>query len=188
MNWRTTSAMGQSDRPTLELTLDNYSLAELDRLARDKPLLRLSESVAANIAAGAKYVQDISGQDRHIYGVNTGFGSLCETRVSPDRMSDLQHKHLMSHACGVGEAVPEHISRLVMLVKLLTFRAGRSGVRLSTVERLLDHWNADMIPVIPKRGTVGASGDLAQLAHLALPLIGMGQVHHRGRVVPAEAE
>ncbi|MEV0681653.1 histidine ammonia-lyase [Actinosynnema sp. NPDC050436] len=179
------SPAAPADRPVRELTLDDYTLAELGAIARERPLLRLSEEVAKNIDDGARYVLSISRQDRHIYGVNTGFGSLCETRIPPDRMSDLQHKHLMSHACGVGEAVPEHISRLVMLVKVLTFRAGHSGVALSTVQRMLEHWNADVIPVIPKRGTVGASGDLAPLAHLALPLIGLGEVHHRGRVAPA---
>ncbi|SDH31287.1 histidine ammonia-lyase [Lentzea fradiae] len=179
------SPAAPADRPVREITSANHSLAELGAIARERPLLRLSDEVAKTIDDGARYVLSISRQDRHIYGVNTGFGSLCETRIPPDRMSDLQHKHLMSHACGVGDPVPEHISRLVMLVKLLTFRAGHSGVSLATVERMIEHWNAGVIPVIPQRGTVGASGDLAPLAHLALPLIGLGEVYHRGRRVPA---
>lgn len=175
-----------ADRPTIEVTLDTYPLAELAAIARDRPRLRLSDAVEKNIVSGARYVRSIAGEDRHIYGVNTGFGSLCETRIDPDRMSDLQHKHLVSHACGIGEPVSEYLSRLVMLVKLLTFRAGRSGITLQTVNRMLDHWNTDVIPVIPKRGTVGASGDLAPLAHLALPLIGLGEVHRDGDIVPAD--
>jgi histidine ammonia-lyase len=169
-----------------EIAPGRYTLDELRRIAAEEHRLVLSEEVAAKIDAGAGYVAAISGQDRHIYGVNTGFGSLCETRISPGQMSDLQHKHLVSHACGVGDFVPEHISRLVMLVKLLTFRAGHSGITLGVVERMLDFWNAGVIPAIPKKGSVGASGDLAPLAHMALPLIGLGKVHHQGKIVDTD--
>jgi histidine ammonia-lyase len=178
--------MPAHERPTVEITASRYTTDDLTTIARDKPRLSLAPDVAKRIGAGADYVARIADQDRHIYGVNTGFGALCETRIPPDRMSDLQHKHLMSHACGIGPTMPEHVSRLAMLVKLLTFRAGHSGISARVVDRMLDMWNADLIPTIPKKGTVGASGDLAPLAHLALPLIGLGSVYRDGEVVPAQ--
>lgn len=168
-----------------EIILDFYTLDDLRHIVDTLPFLRLSDAAAAKIDAGARYVQTIAGQDRHIYGVNTGFGSLCETRIPPEQMSALQHNHLLSHACGVGEIVPERISRLAMLIKLLTFRTGHTGISLDTVERMLDFWNNGVIPAIPKKGSVGASGDLAPLAHMALPLAGMGKVHFQGQIVDA---
>ncbi|PRX96528.1 histidine ammonia-lyase [Allonocardiopsis opalescens] len=176
-----------ADRPTVEISTDFYSLDALMALVDEPPRLALAPEVAERIDAGARYVERIAPQDRHIYGINTGFGPLCETRIPADRMSELQHKHLVSHACGVGEPVPERVSRLAMLVKLLTFRAGYSGISLEAVQRVLDLWNADVIPVVPKKGTVGASGDLAPLAHLALPLIGLGKVRVDGRITDAGA-
>ncbi len=167
------------------IDLHRYSIDELCRLADEPPELHLAPEVADKIDAGARFVAAKAAQDRYLYGVNTGFGSLCETRVMAGEMERLQYNHVVSHACGVGELVPEKISRLVMLVKLLTFRTGHTGISRPTVERLLEHWNRGAIPAIPKKGTVGASGDLAPLAHMALPLLGLGRVHFEGRVVDA---
>nr|AYM54407.1 histidine ammonia-lyase [Phaselicystis flava] len=177
--------MSVEARTTRSITLDFYSLDDLRALVEERPRLSLDPKVAEKIEAGARYVQRKAQEDRYIYGVNTGFGSLCETRVRPDEVELLQYNHVVSHACGVGEPVSENVSRLVLLIKLLTFRTGHTGVSLETVNRLLDFWNHDVIPVIPKKGTVGASGDLAPLAHLSLPLLGLGKVHFRGGVAPA---
>lgn len=179
--------MSNHTKPTHVLTLEYYTLRDLQYVLETKPYLRLSPEVEAKIDAGAMYVRTISQQDRHIYGVNTGFGSLCETRIAPEQMSDLQHKHLMSHACGIGEFVPEHISRLAMFIKILTFRTGHTGITSDVVKRILDFWNRGIIPAIPKKGSVGASGDLAPLAHLALPLLGLGHVYLNGQVVETES-
>ena len=168
-----------------QISLDFYSLNEFRQVIEALPPLALNDEVAGRIGQGARYVQEKAEQDIHIYGVNTGFGSLCETRIGADEVELLQYNHVVSHACGVGEAVPERIVRLMMLIKLLTFRTGHTGISLPTVQRLLDFWNAGLIAVVPKRGTVGASGDLAPLAHLALPLLGLGQVSYRGEVRPA---
>jgi histidine ammonia-lyase len=173
-------------RPVVDITFDRFTLADLCSIADGRPLLRLAPDVRETIARGSRYVAEIASQDRHTYGVNTGFGSLCETQVSADEMSELQHRHLLSHACGIGEPVPERTSRITMLVKLLTFRAGRSGITPELVQRLLDFWNADVIPVIPEKGTVGASGDLAPLAHMSLPLVGLGQVYFHGEIVDTQ--
>ncbi|MDC0710659.1 histidine ammonia-lyase [Stigmatella sp. ncwal1] len=170
---------------THALSLAFYSLHELRALVEELPQLTLAPEVVERIAAGAQYVQKKAQEDRYIYGVNTGFGALCETRVTPEEVELLQYNHVVSHACGVGEIVPERISRLVMLIKLLTFRTGHTGVSLETVQRMLDFWNHGIIPAIPKKGTVGASGDLAPLAHMAMPLLGLGKVHLRGQLVDA---
>jgi histidine ammonia-lyase len=162
------------------LSRDFYRLADLGALLRSRPRLTLGPEVQGKIRAGAEFVQRKAREDRFIYGVNTGFGALCETRVQPDEIEQLQYNHVVSHACGVGDLVPEDMVRLTMLIKLLTFRGGHTGISLPTVERLIELWNHDILPAIPKKGTVGASGDLAPLAHMALPLLGLGRVLHRG--------
>lgn len=175
--------MNSSQKPTHKLSLRYYTLDDLKYLVETKAHIKLDAEVAEKIEAGARYVQAKAKEDRYIYGVNTGFGSLCETRVGPEEVEELQFRHIVSHACGVGKLVPENISRLMMLIKLLTFRTGHTGISVAVVQRLLDFWNNDVIPAIPKKGTVGASGDLAPLAHMALPLLGMGKVYFRGEVV-----
>ncbi len=167
------------------LTLDFYDTSALRNLVETQPKLSLHPQVESAIRAGAEFVKAKGAEDRYIYGVNTGFGSLCETRIKPEEMETLQHNLLLSHSVGIGEIVPERISRLALLNKLLTFRSGHTGVSLDVVNRMLDFWNNDVIPTIPKRGTVGASGDLAPLAHLAQPLVGLGKVHYRGKIVEA---
>lgn len=167
------------------ITSDFYRLDDLRPILDDRPRLELAPEVEEAIRRGAEFVQRLAKEDRHIYGVNTGFGSLCEERVRPDEVELLQYNHVVSHACGVGPIVEERLCRLALVIKLLTFRTGHTGISLSTVERILDHWNHDIIPATPQKGTVGASGDLAPLAHLALPLLGMGQVYRDGELVDA---
>ena len=175
--------MEQVSRKTHTISLRNYSLQDFASLLDQNPLLKLDAEVQAKVRGGARFVMKKAEEDRYIYGVNTGFGSLCETRVSPQQMEELQFNHVVSHACGVGEVMPEAISRLALFIKLLTFRSGHTGISLETVERMIEFWNNGIIPVIPKKGTVGASGDLAPLAHLALPLLGLGKVYFRGELV-----
>ena len=175
-----------SSAPEHALSLAFYSLQDLRALVEEMPRLTLAPEVAERIDAGARYVQKKAQEDRYIYGVNTGFGALCETRVTPAEVELLQYNHVVSHACGVGDIVSERVSRLVMLIKLLTFRTGHTGVSVETVRRLLDHWNHGVIPAIPKKGTVGASGDLAPLAHMAMPLLGLGKVHYRGQLLESK--
>jgi histidine ammonia-lyase len=177
--------MTRAKRRTESISLRYYTLDDLRHLSESRPLLELDAEAAGRIEAGAKFVQEKAAQDIYIYGVNTGFGSLCETRVAADEVEQLQYNHIVSHACGIGEHATEQVSRLAMLIKLLTFRTGHTGISLEVVNRLFDFWNHDIIPAIPRKGTVGASGDLAPLAHMALPLLGMGKVHHGGRVVAA---
>ena len=160
---------------TRSISLDFYRLDDIADIVDNAQELTLDGEVQECIGRGADYIASIAGEDRHIYGINTGFGSLCVRRIEEHEQSELQHRHLLSHACGVGEPMPARISRITTVIKLLTFRSGYCGITPNTVNRMLDFWGRGIVPAIPKKGTVGASGDLAPLAHLALPLIGEGK-------------
>lgn len=120
-----------------------------------------------------------------IYGVSTGFGSLCNISIGYDELGTLQKNLVMSHACGTGERVPSEIVRLMLLLKIQSLSYGHSGVQLATVQRLVDFYNNDILPVVFQQGSLGASGDLAPLAHLSLPLLGIGEVEVDGLVLDA---
>ena len=120
-----------------------------------------------------------------IYGVSTGFGSLCNISISYDELGTLQKNLVMSHACGTGERVPSEIVRLMLLLKIQSLSYGHSGVQLATVQRLVDFYNNDILPVVFQQGSLGASGDLAPLAHLSLPLLGIGEVEVDGLILDA---
>lgn len=121
------------------------------------------------------------------YGINTGFGALCNTIISTEDLSQLQRNLVLSHACGMGEEVPQEIVKIMLLLKAQGLSYGHSGAALSTVQRLLDFYNNDVIPVVYQQGSLGASGDLSPLAHMSLPLIGEGEVYYKGKKI-ASAE
>lgn len=145
----------------------------------------INDSARSAIQKSQQYVQQIVDEDRTVYGVNTGFGILANTPISPEDTRILQHKILQSHSVGVGDPVPPEISKLMMILKMQSLCMGFSGVQLSTLERILLLIDRDILPVVPEKGSVGASGDLAPLAHLFLPLIGLGEVFYKGKRVPA---
>ena len=126
-----------------------------------------------------KKMEDIG---RPVYGITTGFGSLCNISIPSEDLSQLQHNLVMSHACGTGETVRPEIVKLMLLLKIQSLAYGHSGVQLITVQRLVDMFNHNILPVIYQQGSLGASGDLAPLAHLSLPLIGLGEVLYQGKV------
>lgn len=119
---------------------------------------------------------------RPVYGVTTGFGSLCNITIPQEDLSRLQHNLVMSHACGTGDTVRPEIVKIMLLLKIQSLSYGHSGVQMETVQKLMDMFNNDVIPVVYQQGSLGASGDLAPLAHLSLPLIGMGEVTYKGEV------
>lgn len=135
----------------------------------------LSEEAIAAIKKSQQDVQDIANNDRSVYGINTGFGILANAPISPEDTKLLQHKILQSHSVGVGEAVPLEIAKIMLITKVHALSQGYSGVQLQTLERIIWHINENVIPFVPVQGSVGASGDLAPLAHLFLPLIGLGE-------------
>ncbi|MCM1292372.1 MAG: histidine ammonia-lyase [Bacteroides sp.] len=127
----------------------------------------------------------IAGSDEPVYGINTGFGSLCNISIGNEDLARLQENLVKSHACGLGEKVDPEIVRLMILLKVMSLSFGNSGVQVSTVQRLIDMYNADVIPVVYRQGSLGASGDLAPLANMCLPLIGLGEVYYKGEIRPA---
>jgi histidine ammonia-lyase len=139
----------------------------------------IDTNARTSILQSQQYVQQIVDEDRTVYGVNTGFGILANTPISQDDTRILQHKILQSHSVGVGDPVPAEISKLMMILKMQSLCMGYSGVQLSTLERILWFIDQDILPVVPEKGSVGASGDLAPLAHLFLPLIGLGEVFYK---------
>ena len=148
--------------------------------------LELSKESEAAIEKCRKFL-DSKMEDigRPVYGVTTGFGSLCNITIPAEDLSQLQHNLVMSHACGTGETVRPEIVKLMLLLKVQSLSYGYSGVQLVTVQRLIDMFNNDVIPVVYQQGSLGASGDLAPLAHLCLPLIGMGEVYYKDSVRPS---
>lgn len=146
----------------------------------------LSPEAEAKVTACREYLdKKMASQKEPIYGITTGFGSLCNISISSEDLSQLQKNLVMSHACGCGERVPNEIVRLMLLLKAQSLSYGNSGVQLATVRRLLDFYNGGVIPVVYQQGSLGASGDLAPLANMCLPLLGLGEVEVDGKVRPA---
>ncbi len=146
----------------------------------------LSKESISKVNASAAQVKEIVDKDKTVYGVNTGFGILANTRISAEDTVTLQHKILQSHSVGVGDPIPAEIANLMMITKVQSLAKGYSGVQLATLERIIWHIDNDIIPVVPEKGSVGASGDLAPLAHLFLPLVGLGEVFYQGKRVPSQ--
>lgn len=143
--------------------------------------LVLSEQAKKNIIECREYLdKKLASHHAPIYGINTGFGSLCDVIIPDADIEVLQQNLVMSHACGTGEEVPKNIVKLMLLLKIQALAYGKSGVQLQTVQRLVDFYNNDVVPVVYQQGSLGASGDLAPLAHLSLPLLGLGEVYYKG--------
>lgn len=160
-------------------------LATLRQLWQGAPA-RLDAAAMERIRASAASVERIVAGGETVYGVNTGFGLLANTRIPADRLAELQRNLILSHSCGLGDALPRHVVRLMIVLKLLGLGRGYSGVRplvIDALQALLDH---DAMPVVPSQGSVGASGDLAPLAHLISALLGEGRIDVAGDVLPAK--
>jgi histidine ammonia-lyase len=144
--------------------------------------LSLSEEAKKNISSCREYLdKKMATHQGPIYGINTGFGSLCDVVIPDTDLEKLQQNLVMSHACGTGDEVPNDVVKLMLLLKIQALSYGKSGVQLKTVERLVDFFNNDVLPVIYQQGSLGASGDLAPLAHMSLPLLGLGEVFYKGK-------
>ena len=158
------------------------SLQSLQEIVLQHKLLALSDEAKVNIQKCRDYLdKKMASKSKPIYGINTGFGALCNVKISKENLSKLQENLVKSHACGTGDEVPTEIVKLMLLLKIQSLSYGHSGIQLQTVERLVDFYNNDVLPVIYTQGSLGASGDLAPLAHLALPLLGEGEVNFEGK-------
>ena len=163
------------------ISADHLSLQRIQEIVEQNIKLELSESARTKIQFCRDYLdQKMSKEGEVHYGINTGFGSLCNTVISNEDLSKLQRNLVVSHACGTGDEVPKAIVRLMLLLKVQGLSYGHSGVQVETVQRLIDFYNNDITPVIYEQGSLGASGDLAPLAHLSLPLLGEGEVNFGG--------
>jgi histidine ammonia-lyase len=151
--------------------------------------IELSEEARQRIQSCRTYLDEkTAGQDEPVYGINTGFGALYNQRISREDLGKLQENLVKSHACGLGDEVPSEIVKLMILLKIQSLSYGHSGVQLATVQRLVDFYNHEVIPVVFQLGSLGASGDLSPLAHMSLPLIGLGEVYDQGvKTTAAEA-
>lgn len=166
--------------------IDNswLSLQQIDEILENNHHLELAENARKVIQKCRTYLDEkVTKSERLIYGVNTGFGSLCNTAISNNDLEQLQRNLVLSHACGTGEEVPSELVKRMILLKVLGLSHGHSGVQVETVERLIFFFNNNILPVVYQQGSLGASGDLAPLAHLSLPLLGEGEVYIEGKKI-----
>ena len=175
----------QNTSPTFFYGKDHLTAGKALSLARGTSRGALHESTKTAIQKSRHIVEKIAKGDAAVYGINTGFGPLCTTRISKEDTSTLQHNILKSHSVGVGQPIENEIAKLMMVLKMQALSKGRSGVAMATLERIQWHIENDIVPVVPSQGSVGASGDLAPLSHLFLPLIGLGKASYKGEVLPS---
>ncbi|MDE5661057.1 MAG: histidine ammonia-lyase [Muribaculaceae bacterium] len=169
-----------------EISTARLSIEEACRIVESGTHIALGEEVRGLISRCREYLdRKIESCSEPVYGITTGFGSLCNISISADDLSQLQSNLVMSHACGVGERVEPEVVKMMLLLKIQSLSYGNSGVQLSTVERLVDFFNNDVLPVVYQQGSLGASGDLAPLANMCLPLLGLGEVLYGGSIRPA---
>lgn len=168
------------------ISSEHLTLDKVKEIIDSHARLVLSEESIQAIEKCRRYL-DTKMDDigRPVYGVTTGFGSLCNVTIPADKLSQLQYNLVVSHACGSGETVRPEIVKLMLLLKVQSLSYGHSGAQLVTVQRLIDMFNNDILPVVYQHGSLGASGDLAPLAHLSLPLLGLGEVLYKGRIRPS---
>jgi len=164
---------------------DHLSMGDFLRVVRDREPVRLGVWAGERLRKGRAAIENILAGGEAVYGVNTGFGKFQNTRIETDKLRELQRNLILSHAIGVGGPFPADVTRGVLLLRAQSLAHGRSGIRPSVVERLLEFLNREIHPIIPSQGSVGASGDLAPLAHMALALIGEGEVEYEGTIWPA---
>ena len=165
-----------------EISAGHLTLDTVWEILRGNYKLQLGEDAIHRITRCREYLDEkIASSKTPIYGVTTGFGSLCNISISDDQLSQLQINLMMSHACGIGERVPNEIVKLMILLKIQSLSYGYSGCKLDTVQRLVDFFNNEIYPIVYMQGSVGSSGDLVPLAHLCLPIVGLGEVEYQGK-------
>ena len=167
-----------------QISAEHLTIERIGEIIRGHEKLALSDDARQRIVRCREYLDEkIANQTEPVYGVTTGFGSLCKVSISKDELTQLQVNLIKSHACGVGPRVENDIVRIMLLLKIQSLSYGYSGCKLDTVERLIDFFNHDITPIVYRQGSLGASGDLVPLAHLCLPLVGEGEVEIDGEVV-----
>ncbi len=167
-----------------KISADHLTIERIGEIIEKGYKLELSDDARSRIVRCREYLdKKIAETTTPVYGVTTGFGSLCNVSVGADQLAQLQINLMMSHACGTGDRVPNDIVKIMMLLKIQSLSYGYSACKLDTVERLIDFFNNDIYPIVYMQGSLGASGDLVPLAHLCLPLVGLGEVEYQGKVM-----
>ncbi len=168
------------------ISADRLTIERVGDILNKNIRIDLSDDAVSRITRCRNFLDHkMETQQEPIYGITTGFGSLCNISIGRKDLSQLQKNLVMSHSCGTGERVPDRIVKLMLLLKIQSLSYGNSGVQLKTVQRLIDFFNNDILPVVFQQGSLGASGDLAPLANMSLPLLGLGEVEYRGERRPA---
>lgn len=171
---------------TYYISTRKLTVSRISEIISNGDRLELSQEAATAVKRCREYLDSkMDDIRRPVYGVTTGFGSLCNITIPEEDLSQLQHNLVMSHACGTGEKVRPEIVKIMLMLKIQSLSYGYSGVQPETIQTLIDMFNNDVLPVVYRQGSLGASGDLAPLAHLSLPLIGMGEVEYKGKVLPS---
>ena len=166
---------------------EKITVTQLAEIVENGVKIALSNEAKKRVVDCRNYLdKKIETSDEPIYGITTGFGSLCNVSIDHDSLCDLQRNLVMSHSCGLGDEVPEDIVKYMIFLKIQSLCYGYSGARLETVERLVDFFNNDITPIVYQQGSLGASGDLAPLANMSLPLLGMGEVRFKGERISGE--
>ena len=163
---------------------ERLTLREMEQILYNGETIRISEKLRSQVVASYEFLKEFS-KDKVIYGINTGFGPMAQWRIEDEHLKELQYNIIRSHSTGAGERLPDICVRAAMLSRLKTFLEGHSGVHVTLIDLLIEFVNRGICPVVPRHGSVGASGDLVQLAHIALTLIGEGEVSYRGEIRPA---
>lgn len=174
------------EQDMIQLTGEHLTLKEVEQVVFQKEKVCLSEQALQNVQENRKVVEKMIHKEEIMYGINTGFGKFSDVIIKNEDVNELQLNLIRSHACGVGEVFLEEISRAMLLLRANALVQGYSGIRQVVIERLIQFLNAEIHPVIPAQGSLGASGDLAPLAHLALALLGEGEVYYQGKKVFAK--
>ena len=162
--------------------IDTFTISDIMAILDDPQKAKLTKESKQKILQSQQNVQQIVASDHTVYGINTGFGPLCDVKISEEETAQLQHNLIISHAVGVGKPIAKELSKVMMISKIHALSKGFSGVSLEVIERLIFMLEEDIIPVVPEQGSVGASGDLAPLAHLVLPLLGLGKVWQNNEI------
>ena len=162
--------------------IDTFTIADVMAILENPKHAKLNKEAIERILKSQKNVREIVESERTVYGINTGFGPLCDVKISEEETAQLQYNLIISHAVGVGKPIAKDLSRVMMISKIHALSKGFSGVSLEVIERLIFMLEEDIIPVVPEQGSVGASGDLAPLAHLVLPLLGLGKVWQNNEI------
>ena len=168
------------------ITSEGFTLSDLRHIWQQPVHLSVDDHMLQGVIRSRTTIEQVAASDDTVYGVNTGFGLLAHVKIAKEELDTLQRNLVISHATGVGEPIDEGTTRLIMTLKAVSLSQGFSGVHPNTLQLLLEMVNHEIYPLIPSKGSVGASGDLAPLAHLTAAMIGLGQVRYQGQVMTAE--